>query len=162
MLSPGSYSQPVELRLQAASSGEGLAAAPSQTGLITIACRVAEHLGVNIAGGGTSTTIDFGVLAQGQTRRVVIQTRSNRTFSLKVTSANGGALAMAEPYAQWRIPYRMELDGRESAPPATIGPYAATVLSGNNVEASFTIGDVSGKRAGLYTDCVTIEIIPAI
>jgi hypothetical protein len=159
MLPPGAYSQPFELSLAA---GVGAPAVPYQTLPMTVSCHVADHLGVNIAGGGTGTTIDFGALAQGQTHQVMIQARSNRRFSLRIKSENGGALAMAAPYAQWRIPYGMKLDEHDASPPAEIGPFAATTLSGNAIAASFTIGNVSGKRAGLYKDCVTIEIVPAI
>jgi hypothetical protein len=161
MLPPGAYSQPFELSLAAAAGGAA-PAVPYQTLPMTVSCHVADHLGVNIAGGGTGTTIDFGALAQGQTHQVMIQARSNRRFSLRITSENGGALAMAAPYAQWRIPYSMKLDEHDVLPPAEIGPFVATTLSGNSISASFTIGNVSGKRAGLYKDCVTIEIVPAI
>lgn len=161
MLPPGAYSQPFELSLAAAAGG-GAPAVPYQTLPMTVSCHVADHLGVNIAGGGTGTTIDFGVLAEGQTHEVVIQARSNRRFSLRIRSENGGAMAMAAPYAQWRIPYSMKLDEQDALPPAEIGPFAATMLSGNSIAASFTIGNVSSKRAGLYKDCVTIEIVPAI
>jgi hypothetical protein len=161
MLPPGAYSQPFELSLAAAAGG-GAPAVPDQTLPMTVSCHVADHLGVNIAGGGTGTTIDFGALAQGQTHEVMIQTRSNRRFSLRIMSENGGSLAMAAPYAQWRIPYSMKLNEHDVLPPAEIGPFAATTLSGNSIAASFTIGNVSGTRAGLYKDCVTIEIVPAI
>jgi hypothetical protein len=161
MLAPGAYSQPFELSLAAAAGGSA-PAAPYQTLPMTVSCQVADNLGVNIAGGGIGTTIDFGALAEGQTHEVVIQARSNRRFSLRIRSENGGALAMAAPYAQWRIPYSMKLNEHDTSPPAEIGPFAATMLSGNSIAASFTIGNVSGKRAGLYRDCVTIEIVPAI
>jgi hypothetical protein len=161
MLPPGAYSQPFELSL-AAVAGGGAPAVPYQTLPMTVSCHVADHLGVNIAGGGTGTTIDFGALAQGQTHEVMIQARSNRRFSLRIRSENGGALAMAAPYAQWRIPYSMKLNEQDVLPPAEIGPFAATTLSGNSIAASFTIDNVRGKRAGLYRDCVTIEIVPAI
>jgi hypothetical protein len=157
MLAPGSYTQRIELRLQDAAGAE-----LPQTGTMTVICRVADHLGVNIAGGGTLMTIDFGALTQGAERSVQIQTRSNRKFTLKLTSEAAGALAMAPPYEKWRIPYRTEIDRHEVALPAEIGPFAATVLSGNSVEARFTIGDIGGKRAGLYTDVITIEIVAAM
>ena len=161
MLPRGAYSQPFELSLAAAAGG-GAPAVPYQTLPRTVSCHVADHLGVNIAGGGTGTTIDFGALAQGQTHEVIIQTRSNVRFSLTIRSENGGALAMAAPYAQWRVPYSMKLNKQDVQPPAEIGPFVATTLSGNSIAASFTIGNVSGKRAGLYRDYVTIEIVPAI
>ena len=69
---------------------------------------------------------------------------------------------MAPPYETWRIPYRMDLDGRAVTLPDAAGPFSGTGLAGRQIEAAFTIGDVRKKRAGLYSDEVTIEIVPAI
>jgi hypothetical protein len=123
---------------------------------------VADRIGVNIAGAGLFKTIDFGELRDGDKRRVLIEVRGNRNFVLEATSRNGGALAMDAPHQRWRIAYTLSLDGARINPPGRVGPFAPTSLAGRAVEAAFTIGETSTKRAGLYTDEIVIEIKPAL
>jgi len=163
MLAPANYDQPLTLTLAGFAGGPPPPGTPpSDTGQLTLACLVQQHLGVNIAGAGTATTIDFGELDEGENQRVVIEARSNLDFRLEAFSANGGALAMQAPYQQWRIPYTVSLNGGVVALPAQIGPFGETTIAGHALEVMVTIGDVSAKRAGLYTDEITIEIRPAM
>ncbi|MGF1618990.1 MAG: hypothetical protein ACFCUR_00070 [Rhodomicrobiaceae bacterium] len=163
MLAPGEYRQPVRLALTAiAGAAPENGAAPSDTASIMMSAYVQDRLGVNIAGAGTMKTLDFRELTAGETMRVVIEARSNRNFTIEAYSRNGGALAMDPPHEEWRIDYRMALNGRTIALPAAIGPFNQTPISGQPFEALFTIGDVESKRAGLYTDEITIEIKPAL
>ncbi|MGB0087221.1 MAG: hypothetical protein WBP94_17840 [Rhodomicrobiaceae bacterium] len=163
MLAPGHYDQPFELSLTgSAGSAPPDGAPPLQTASLTLSCQVQDFLGINIAGGGTTTTIDFGVLSTGASRRVILEARSNRKFSLAVSSMKGGALAMEAPYDRWRIPYATSLNGAAVAMPASLGPFQTTSIAGQSLEAVFTIGDVSNKRAGLYSDEISIEIKPAL
>ena len=69
---------------------------------------------------------------------------------------------MEAPYDRWRIPYAMSLNGAAVAMPASLGPFQTTSIAGQSLEAVFTIGDVSNKRAGLYSDEISIEIKPAL
>ena len=163
MLAPGRYDQLFELSLTASSGAPPApGAAPLQTVSLTLSCRVQDYLGVNIAGGGTAKTIDFGTLTTGESARVVLEARSNRNFSLVVSSLKGGALTMEAPYDRWRIPYTMNLNGAAVPMPSTLGPFQPTTIAGQSLDTVFTIGDVSGKRAGLYSDEITIEIKPVL
>jgi hypothetical protein len=162
MLAPGEYRYAVRLALTAIAGGvPENGAAPSDTAPIMLSAYVQDRIGVNIAGAGAMKTLDFGELAAGETMRVIIEARSNRNFTLEAHSRNGGALAMDPPHEEWRIDYRMSLNGRAIGLPATIGPFDQTAISGLPFEALFTIGDVDSKRAGLYTDEIIIEIRPA-
>jgi hypothetical protein len=163
MLAPGNYEQPFSLSLAGFAGAPPPAGTPPvDTAPLTLSCLVQQYLGVNIAGAGTATTIDFGELDQGENQRVVIEARSNLDFRLEAFSSNGGALAMEAPYQQWRIAYTMSLNGSAVTLPAQIGPFGETTIAGHALEVMFTIGDVSAKRAGLYTDEITIEIRPAL
>ncbi|NJM35079.1 MAG: hypothetical protein HC850_10665, partial [Rhodomicrobium sp.] len=132
------------------------------TGAMTLGALIADRLGVNIAGGGILKTVDFGTLIEGDSKRVVVEARSNRHFSLVITSMNGGAMAMDAPYQQWRVAYTMTVNGAPASLPAKLGPFGMTSMAGEEFEAIFTIGDVANKRAGLYSDEITIEIRPAL
>jgi hypothetical protein len=162
MLAPGRYDQTFQLSLTgAAGAVPPPGVPPLQTASLTLSLEVRDYLGVNIAGGGAATTIDFGTLTAGASRRVILAARSNRKFTLLVSSLKGGALVMAPPYERWRIPYTMSLNGAPVAMPARLGPFQTTSIAGARFEAAFSIGDVSAKRAGLYTDEITVEIKPA-
>lgn len=163
MLPPGRHELAFELALGEAALGESHDAAGAfDRATLAVSVRVEDRIGVNIAGAGLAKTIDFGELRQGDSRRVLIAARGNRNFILEATSRNGGVLAMDTPHQQWRIPYAVTLGGVRIGLPARLGPYAPTTIAGHQLEAVFTIGDVSAKRAGLYTDEVVIEIRPAL
>lgn len=163
MTPPGDHEQAVELQLLAAADARSLGGAvPLDRRRLRLGCHVPRTLSINIRGAGTRKTIDFGTLTEGETKHVVIATRSNQPFVLEATSLNGGAMAMAPPLQRWRVPYAMALDGAAVAFPARIGPFGGSTLAGHEFDVVFTIGDVANKRAGLYADEITIEIKPAI
>ncbi len=129
---------------------------------VTLVSAVDDRLGVNIAGAGQSITVDFGDLVQGESRQVAIVARANRNFHLEIESAAGGVMAMAPPYEGWRIDYTVTLDGRSLKLPYKAGPFSQAGLSGRSFSLEFRIGDTNGKRAGLYSDEITVTIRPAI
>lgn len=163
MLPPGRHELTFELTLAEAGGLGGREAGPVlDRATLPAALRVEDRIGLNIAGAGTFRTIDFGELRQGDSRRVLIEARGNRNFLLEATSRNGGALAMDAPHQAWRIPYTLMLGGIRTPLPARTGPFAPTSIAGQQLEVIFIIGDVAAKRAGLYTDELTIEIKPAL
>jgi hypothetical protein len=162
VLPPGSIQHHFELALQGTAEGAPPPHGPAlDSRPMQLIVSIADYLSITIAGAGLRKTVDFGELTEGARREVRIEARSNQRFSLEATSREGGALAMAPPYAQWRIAYQMLLDGEALALPGTLGPFAGTGLAGRGFDAVFAIGDVRGKRAGLYSDEVVIEIKPA-
>lgn len=163
MLASGNYDQPIEVSLTGTAGAEPPAnAPPSDTASLSLNLSVQDYLGLNIAGAGVAKTIDFGELTQGESQHVVIEARSNSNFTLKATSAHSGVLSMEPPYQSWHIPYTMSVNGSAVAMPSEIGPFGVTSIAGHAFTIDFTVGDVSGKRAGLYSDEVTIEILPAM
>jgi hypothetical protein len=163
MQQPGHYDRSFGLSLRKADGGTGgREAAVIDRASLTASWTVRDRIGLNIAGAGTAKTIDFGVLTEGESQRVIVETRGNRGFLLDVSSRNHGALTMAAPYEQWRIPYTLSVDGEGVSLPARLGPFGETGIAGEAIELTFVIGDASAKRAGLYTDEVTIEIRPAL
>jgi hypothetical protein len=162
MRPPGQHELAFELTLREAATMGLQRAAILDRAAVSVMVSVADRIGVNIAGGGLFKTIDFGELREGDRRRVLIEVRGNRNFVLEATSRNGGVLAMDAPHQRWRIVYTVSLDGARIDPPGRVGPFAPTSLAGRTVEAAFTIGETSNKRAGLYTDEIVIEIKPAL
>ncbi|MBX2805251.1 MAG: hypothetical protein KTR19_04695 [Hyphomicrobiales bacterium] len=159
-LSPGQFRTSIDLVLTP-TDDEGAAAAALRTVQLPLLCSVDDHLGVNIAGAGLSKTVDFGELAEGMSRRVVIEARANRSFLLEITSLHGGALALEPPYQHWRVEYDLDLNGSRLKLPFKGGPYERGGIGGQSFAIEFRIGDVVAKRAGLYEDEITINIAPA-
>jgi hypothetical protein len=160
-LSPGQFRKDIELLLKdeaGTENGEDALDAAS----LPLLCSVEDHLGVNIAGAGVATTVDFGELSGGDSRRVVIEARANRSFLLEIESLNGGVLVMEPPYQEWRIEYDVDLNGRSLKLPFKAGPYERGGIGGQSFPLDFRIGDVEAKRAGLYTDEITVTIRPAM
>lgn len=160
---PGDYEQSIEIKLQGSPGAQpGAEAAVLDTRLLRLSCLVQRYLSLNIAGAGTMKTIDFGALKQGDSKRIIIEARSNQIFILEASSRNGGVMAMEPPFQTWRVGYAMALNGSQRGMPARMGPFGGTSIGGHQFDFVFTIGDVANKRAGLYTDEIMIEIKPAI
>jgi hypothetical protein len=160
---PGTYHDTIGLELYALESDGSLSGPPLHNSKLTISYTIIRAMSVNIKGGGTSTTIDFGVLSTGQHRSVDIEARSNEAYQFRVSSDNGGVMALTPPVSgeTWRVDYGAALDGEtldlasgqnlHSQPPTRPGTDASHVLT-------VTVGDTTAKRAGRYEDIITIEI----
>ncbi len=160
---PGQLRDDVELELYAVGENGRLAGRPLQTTRLAIAYRVARVMSVNIKGGDTTTTVNFGTLARGQERSVDIQVRSNARYQLDVSSDNRGVLALTPKISgqHWFVPYTATLDryplrlrrgaSLENLDPTRPGFDASHTLA-------VRIGNVRGKRAGRYEDVITVEI----
>ncbi|MEJ2123241.1 MAG: hypothetical protein P8Y47_00190 [Alphaproteobacteria bacterium] len=160
---PGTYHDTIGLELYALNSDGGLSGPPLHNSKLTISYKVIRAMSVNIKGGGTSTTVNFGALSTGQQRSVEIQARSNETYQFHVSSDNRGAMRLTPPAPErkWRVNYRAALDGKtldlasghvlHSQPPTRPGNDA-------NHRLTVTVGDTAAKRAGHYEDIITVEI----
>jgi len=164
---PGLYRDGVDLELYALDASGRPSGQPLDTAPLALAAGVARIMSVNIRGAGLGTTVDFGVLGQGQQRTVTIEARSNDSYQLDVTSDHGGQLVLTQPLPsrQWAVPYaatlsgqRLDLSGRASLPalPAT------RPESDAGHPLTVTIGDVANKHAGRYQDVITVEITAAM
>jgi hypothetical protein len=103
--------------------------------------------------------IDLGELREGiPAIPLQLQVHSTRGYKLKVQSLNTGKLRLAG--TDWAIPYQMMIDGRQitfgsSASYGTHGRVGTQVAS---LPVAFRVGNVAERRAGTYSDTVTITI----
>jgi hypothetical protein len=163
LAAPGAYTDFTNVRVLLYSVENGQYAL-LQTAPLAISYTVRQAFGVNIAGAGVATTLDFGTLAQGAQRPVKIETRSNMSHHLTVTSDNRGVLALtpAVPGQTWTVPYSATLDNKSLNLSGVFNTetIAQTSLRGASHILNVTIGDPSKKRAGLYKDVITIQVVP--
>jgi hypothetical protein len=164
---PGPYRDSMLLELYALDTAGRPIGGALQTATLAIGYTVPRLLSVNIKGGGTATTVGFGVLSDGQQRTVVIESRSNQTYQLDVTSDNRGVLALTPriPGQSWSIPYTVSFAGQALKLAGTSGLRTLPPTRPES-DASFPltviIGEVGQKRAGRYEDVITVEIKAAI
>jgi hypothetical protein len=153
----------LDLELYALDTSGRLSGPPLQTTTLSISYAVAQVLSVNIKGGDSATTVNFGALAKGQRRTVAIQARSNLGYRLDVSSDNHGVLALTPkaPGQDWTVPYAATLGGRplDLAGGASLLDFPPTRPERDASHSlTVSIGDVRQKRAGRYEDVITIEI----
>ncbi len=131
---------------------------------IRLLLRVKAIATINIAGGGLATSVNFGSLEAGKTRSVILQTRSNERYTIRLTSQHRGRLRLDPPITgqDWSVDYRMEIDGT-----GTDLSTDAAIFQGESSESgerthtfAFKLLDATNKRAGLYKDVITATICP--
>lgn len=128
---------------------------------LSFALPVASISSVNIAGGGLSTSVNFGTLETGKSRAVIIQARSNEPYDIRFASSNNGRLRLdSSPTGQdWWIDYQMDVDGVPTSLTGGSVSMTAAPASGEQTHTlSFHILDADGKRAGIYKDVITATI----
>lgn len=103
--------------------------------------------------------IDLGELREGiPAIPLQLQVHSTRSYKLKVQSLNSGKLRLTG--SDWTIPYQMMIDGRQ----IPFGSSASFGISGRAgiqlaaLPVAFRIGNVDDRRAGTYSDTVTVTI----
>lgn len=162
VVGPATRSDPIEVWLYALNSGGSLVLPRLHRDNLTIRYTTPTSISTNVAGGGSATTVDFGELVAGAARSVNIEARSNVNYQLRATSLNLGVMQLPPPYDTWSVGYAATLDGSSVALSAatgtTIGPSTPTPSAGRTHPLAVTIGSVAGKRAGTYSDEITIRI----
>lgn len=103
--------------------------------------------------------VDLGELRQG-VAPVPLQLRVSSTgeYDITVSSANSGRLRLGA--SEWFVPYSLALGGN------AVNLTGAKTVSGPNgmglrrdaLPIQFVIGDVSDKRAGVYSDVLSISV----
>lgn len=87
-----------------------------------------------------------------------LRVRSTGQYNLSVTSANSGRLRLGT--SNWSIPYQMVIGGNplnmRGSETISIDPGDGIRL--NNLPIQFMIGDTTDRRAGRYSDTVSISI----
>lgn len=103
--------------------------------------------------------VDLGELTQGLAKvPLQLNVRSTRAFRLGVESQNNGKLRLAG--TEWFVPYQIVIGGRSAATNLE-NSYASDSRTGRRSAAlpiGFLIGDATQKRAGVYSDVVTISV----
>ena len=106
--------------------------------------------------------VDLGELQQGPAQVPLhLRVQATRRYTLTFDSQNNGQLRMAG--TEWSVPYNVLVDGRLIRLGAGRDFYRAndgTGLRRDSLPLAFLIGDVSGRRAGTYTDVISISVAP--
>ncbi len=158
ILAAGPYSQDAQITIEDV-SGAVLAEKPIALGLDVQASAVMGLKGRvgRVAG---VATIELGELTAGpRDLGATLYVLSSGGYTVSVSSANNGRLRQGN--SDWHVDYRLFL-----------GDEAINLAQGDQVEASsrrartrtdeyplrITIGDVAGRRAGEYTDVLTLTV----
>lgn len=103
--------------------------------------------------------VDLGELQQG-VAQLPLQLRVSSTgeYDISVSSANSGKLRMGA--SDWSIPYSIAIGGNNLnlAGARTLTGPGGSGFRRDSLPIQFIIGDVSDKRAGTYSDVVSISI----
>lgn len=130
---------------------------------ILLGLNVLPSARIGLAGAYTVTDgqalVNLGTLRQG-VAPVPLQLRVSSTgsYDISVTSANSGRLRLGS--SDWTVPYSIALGGNTVnliGTQSVSGP-AATGYRRDALPIQFIVGDVSNKRAGSYTDIVSISV----
>lgn len=103
--------------------------------------------------------VDLGELRQGPAP-VPLQLRVNSTgrYAIEVKSANAGQLRLGS--SEWLVPYAMAIGGKSVnlTGSDTIAGSTGSGLQQDTLPIQFVIGDISKRRAGVYSDIVSIAV----
>jgi hypothetical protein len=157
----GSFTSKIGFTLAAA--GTPPAQPPIDQVIVPLVCTVPPIFEINVAGSGSKSTVQFASLETGQNASVILQTRTNGGYFISLRSLNSGLLASKDHTgAASTIPYVATVDGQ----PVVLGAPAALSYAAEPGEAArrltVTVGDTSGKLAGMYSDVITISILSSM
>ncbi|MEO5866769.1 MAG: hypothetical protein ABIS14_08840 [Sphingomonas sp.] len=103
--------------------------------------------------------VDLGELHEGVAPVVLnLYVQSTRAYTVTVDSQNLGNLQLAN--TRWTIPYQVVL-GDRTLPRGARAEYNSTLgtaLARKSVPLNFAIGNVADRRAGNYSDLITISV----
>jgi hypothetical protein len=105
--------------------------------------------------------VNLGELTEGSPNiPLALYVMSTRGYTLGVESQNQGRLRLGA--SEWSVPYGLSLNGvsLSLAGPQNVNFPAAPALRRENVPLAFSVGDASRRRAGTYTDVITVSVAP--
>lgn len=111
--------------------------------------------------GPTVSIVDFGLAETGKVQGLFIQTRTNAPSRLTFRSANHGRMVLdGDASRAHSLPYSITFDGAPlDLETMAIRPISPAInYSGTPYPLILQLGDVTARRAGHYTDELTIEI----
>ncbi len=103
--------------------------------------------------------VDLGELRPGPAPvPLQLRVRSTSRYELSVTSANSGRLRLGT--SEWYVPYSLTLGGSSMnlRGPATMMGSADPGIRQESLPIQFFIGEVSNRRAGVYSDVISITV----
>ncbi|AQR75886.1 hypothetical protein BXU08_13055 [Sphingomonas sp. LM7] len=109
---------------------------------------------------GGQALVDLGELSEGIAKVPLNMTvASTRAYRLEFVSKNNGQLRMAD--SNWSVPYQLMI-GEKTLSLGSTANYTSsnTDPTRESLPMRFVIGSVAGKRAGLYSDLITVSIAP--
>jgi hypothetical protein len=106
--------------------------------------------------------VDLGELQEG-IAEVPLQLRVQSTgrYKLTLASRNNGRLQL--PGTDWFVPYGLAIDGQSVELAGGSGEYSSPAGQGlrrDSLPLRFRVGDVSDRRAGTYSDVISISVAP--
>ncbi|MEW4467679.1 hypothetical protein AB1K62_07610 [Parasphingorhabdus sp. JC815] len=155
--SSGTFTQDVTLEAQD-SQFRSLGGAPLVLGLTVL-----PSARISLAGSYTMSdgqaVVDLGELREGIAPTMLrLNVSSTGDYEIAVTSANSGQLRLGT--SQWFVPYSVAIGGNAlnlvGTRTVTGTPRAGLVR--DSLPLQFIIGDVSNKRAGVYSDVLSVTI----
>lgn len=111
--------------------------------------------------GPTVSIVNFGMAETGKVQGLFIQTRTNAPARLTFNSANHGRMVLdGDPSRSHSLPYSVTFDGAPlDLETIAIRPISPPInYSGTPYPLILQLGDVTARRAGHYSDELTIEI----
>lgn len=159
LVADGLYSQRVTLVAEQKGRGDVLASRGLTLGVNVLPSAVLGLSGQYRRNGGQAL-VDLGELTEGVAQvPLQVTVASTRAYRLEFASRNNGLLKMAD--ADWSVPYQLMV-GETTLSLASTANYSSsgTDPSRDALPMRFVIGSVAGKRAGLYSDLITVSIAP--
>jgi hypothetical protein len=159
LVADGLYSQQVMLVAEQKGRGDTLASRGLVLGVNVLPSAVLGLSGQYRRNGGQAL-VDLGELSEGIAQVPLQMTvASTRAYRLEFTSKNSGNLTMAD--ASWSVPYQLMI-GDSTLSLASTASYSSSGIdpTRDSLPMRFVIGSVAGKRAGLYSDLITVSIAP--
>lgn len=161
----GNYSQSFNVSLY---SGTLASKRLEQTRVLTLNYTQSRKIDLSLVDTGaafdkadTSQTLNFGNLTTGDSRSFDLILEYNAGFRLTVTSANNGTLKHAN--LNDRIDYTMNIFGNNlnlsSGSVTSPSISGMSPAGGQRLPVQVTIGSVSGKNSGIYSDTVTFSVV---
>lgn len=144
-------------------NAEGLDGQPLGDRQLLLGIRVLPSAVMGLAGAfhrnNGQADVDLGELVEGVPAiPLQLQVHSTRRYKLQLASLNNGKLRLAG--SDWTVPYQMMVDGRQ-IPFGSSASYGVTGRAGMRLDTlpvAFHVGNVDDRRAGTYSDVVTITI----
>lgn len=103
--------------------------------------------------------VDLGELSPGIAPLILqLKVSSTGEYDIAVSSANSGKLQLGS--SAWTVPYTMIIGGKSVnlGGAKTVSGPASTGIRNDSLPIQFVIGNVSDKRAGIYSDVVSISV----